>query len=198
MLRTARNGSIPSSMRPRKRWWRRMRRSYLSLDDLLAVTHEFIHPQVSRSGLDRCLRRHGVSNLETLLPKEEGAKTPVKSFKEYTPGFVHIDVKYLPQMPDQDQRNDLFAAIDRATRWVYVELLEDKSARSASGFFQRLINKVPFTIAKVLTDNGKEFTDRFYATGQRQPTGTHAFDQVCADNYIEHRLIRPRTPQLTA
>jgi len=32
----------------------------LPLDDLLAVTHEFIHPAVSRSGLDRCLRRHGI------------------------------------------------------------------------------------------------------------------------------------------
>jgi len=34
------------------------------LDDLLAVTREFIHPEVSRSGLDCCLRRHGVSNLK--------------------------------------------------------------------------------------------------------------------------------------
>ncbi len=35
----------------------------LPLDDLLAITHEFIHPTLSRSALDRCLRRHGVSNL---------------------------------------------------------------------------------------------------------------------------------------
>ncbi len=35
----------------------------LPLDGLLVVTREFIHPEVSRSGLDRCLRRHGVSNL---------------------------------------------------------------------------------------------------------------------------------------
>jgi transposase-like protein len=35
----------------------------LPLDDLLAVTHEFISTAVSRSVLDRCLRRHGVSNL---------------------------------------------------------------------------------------------------------------------------------------
>jgi len=40
----------------------------LPLDDLLAVTREFIHPEVSRSGLARGLRRHGVSNLETLMP----------------------------------------------------------------------------------------------------------------------------------
>jgi transposase-like protein len=32
----------------------------VSLDDLLAVVREFLNPDVSRSGLDRCLRRHGV------------------------------------------------------------------------------------------------------------------------------------------
>jgi len=40
----------------------------------------------------------------------------VKPFKAYDPGFVHVDVKYLPQMPDEDHRQYLFAAIDRATR----------------------------------------------------------------------------------
>ena len=35
----------------------------LPLDDLLAVTREH-PPEVSPSGLDRCLRRHGVSNLK--------------------------------------------------------------------------------------------------------------------------------------
>jgi len=102
----------------------------LSLDDLLAVTREFIHLEVSRSGLNRCLRRHGVSNLKALMPQEDGAKMPVKTFKAYDPGFVHVDVKYLPQMPDEDHRQYLFAAIDRATRWVYVELLQGKSAAS--------------------------------------------------------------------
>ena len=129
------------------------------------------------------------------MPQEDGAKTPVKPFKAYDPGFVHVDVKYLPQMPDEDHRQFLFAAIDRATRWVYVELLQDKSAASAGGFLTRLIDKTPFTITKVLTDNGKEFTDRFCATGQRQPTGAHAFDRVYTANRIEHRLTKPRTPQ---
>ena len=34
----------------------------LPLDDLLAVTREFICAKATRSGLDRCLRRHGVGN----------------------------------------------------------------------------------------------------------------------------------------
>ena len=63
----------------------------LPLDDLLAVTHESIHPAVSRSGLDRCLRRHGISTLKALMPQEGGAKTPVKTFKAYALGFVHVD-----------------------------------------------------------------------------------------------------------
>jgi transposase InsO family protein len=167
----------------------------LPLDDLLVVTHEFINDTVSRSGLDRCLRRHGVSRLQELLPREEPEKSPPKGFKDYEPGFVHVDVKYLPQMPDQDQREYLFAAIDRASRWVYVEILPNKSAKHASAFLKRLMKAAPFTITKVLTDNGKEFSDRFCATGQREPTGQHAFDRVCAANGIEHRLIKPRHPQ---
>jgi len=167
----------------------------LPLDDLLAVTHEFINAKVSRSGLDRCLRRHGVSKLAKLIPREEPDKKPPQEFKAYEPGFVHIDIKYLPVMPDETSRSYLFAAIDRATRWVYVEILPSKTAEYASAFLQRLHLAAPFTVSKVLTDNGKEFTDRFCANGQRQPTGEHAFDKICNKHGIEHRLTQPRHPQ---
>ncbi len=47
-----------------------LRRTLLvSLDDLLAVVREFLNPNASRSGLDRCLRRHGVGNLRDLKAK---------------------------------------------------------------------------------------------------------------------------------
>ncbi len=90
----------------------------LPLDDLLAVTREFLNPDVSRSGLDRCLRRQGVSNLQALIPQPEDGAEPIKTFKDYEPGFVHVDVKYLPHMPDETAHRDLFVAIDRASRWV--------------------------------------------------------------------------------
>jgi transposase-like protein len=167
----------------------------LPLDDLLVVTHEFINDKVSRSGLDRCLRRYGVSRLADLVPREAPETQSSQAFKDYEPGFVHVDVKYLPPMPDEDARQYLFAAIDRATRWVYVEILPTKSANNASAFLKRLIKAAPFKLAKVLTDNGKEFSDRCCATGERQPTGHHTFDQVCAEHAIEHRLIKPRHPQ---
>ncbi|MBV7297708.1 IS481 family transposase [Enterovibrio paralichthyis] len=166
----------------------------LPLDDLLALTKEFINPDVSRSGLDRCLRRCGVGNLKALYPETEPKPSP-KAFKAYEPGYVHIDIKYLPQMPDEPRRRYLYVAIDRATRWVYLQLLPDKTARTSRRFLKAVTQKAPFIIKTVLTDNGKEFTDRFCVTGQRQPTGNHQFDKECSEHDIEHRLISPGKPQ---
>ena len=165
----------------------------LPLDDLLAVTHEFICEKVSRSGLDRCLRRHGVGNLHALKPKEPAQ--PHKAFKSYEPGYLHLDVKYLPQMQDETKRRYLFVAIDRATRWVFVALKANKSAASARAFLGALHKACPIKITRLLTDNGKEFTDRLLTSQGRQPSGKHEFDQLCQALGIEHRLTKPRTPQ---
>ena len=170
----------------------------LSLDDLLVVAREFLNPNLSRSALDRGLRRHGVSNLKAMLREQEGeaaGSKPFKSFKDYEPGFVHVDIQYLPQMQGEASRRYLFVAIDRATRWVYLEIRKDKSARSARAFLNKLLQAAPFKVQKVLTDNDKAFTDRFFAAGERKPTGTHPFDRLCRDHAIEHRLIKPRRPQ---
>jgi hypothetical protein len=82
----------------------------VSLDDLLAVVRELLNPSVSRSGLDRCLRRHGVGDLRDLTVKTVRPKP--SSFKVYEPGYIHIELKYLPQMVDQTSRRYLFVAID--------------------------------------------------------------------------------------
>jgi len=57
--------------------------SVVFLNDLLAMTREFLCPAVSRSGLSRCLRRH-VGNLRTRQPVAEEAAHP--AFKSYPPG----------------------------------------------------------------------------------------------------------------
>ena len=71
-----------------------------------------------------------MGNLNALKPAP--AQEPHKAFKSYEPGFVHMDVKYLPQMQDESRRRYLFVAIDRATRWVFVALKKDKSASPAA------------------------------------------------------------------
>lgn len=166
----------------------------LPLDDLRCIAREFIFPALSRSALGRCLRRHGVANLKTLLPQIE-PPTSLKELKAYESCFVHIDIKYLPLMRDESKRRHLFMGIDSATRWVYLEVRKDKSSHSAASFPKHLLNKPPVHDRIVLTDNGREFTDRFTAQGKREPTGEHAFDEVCTKKTIEHRLIKPVRPQ---
>jgi hypothetical protein len=65
-------------------------------------------------------------SLNALKPKTPAV--PAKPFKAYAPGFVHVDVKYLPQTADQMRRSYLFVAIGRATRWVFVAVKPNKSA----------------------------------------------------------------------
>ena len=172
----------------------------LPLDDLLVCVRSFIEPTMSRASLLRLLTRHGVNNLHAMIrdqKQHEGIpdKQPYKTFKDYEPGYLHVDVKYLPQMPDEESRSYLFVARDRATRWVHIAIKHDKSAASAQEFLQELTEAFPGTIHTILTDNGKEFTDRFTATGERNPTGHHPFDQKCAQNNIEHRLTKHFSPQ---
>ena len=106
----------------------------ISLDDLLAVVREFLNPKASRSGLDRCLRRHGVGNLREM--KDKDAKPKHSAFKAYEPGYIHIDVKYLPQMQDETKRCYLFVVIDRATRWVFIRVYSNKTAANARRFLR--------------------------------------------------------------
>jgi transposase InsO family protein len=166
----------------------------LPLDDLLAVTREFINPDVSRSGLDRCLRRHEVADLKSLQPEQEVQAKPLKTFKDYEPGYLHIDIKYLPQMPDETRRRYLYVAIDRATRWVYMRIYRDQTEKSSADFLRRLKRAAPMKIRTILTDNGSQFTDRFTTKG-RVATGKHVFDLACVELGIEHRLCPPRHPQ---
>ena len=172
----------------------------LPLDDLLVCVRTFIEPTMTRTSLLRLLMRHGVNNLSAMIKEQkqrEGIpeKKPYKTFKDYEPGYLHVDVKYLPQMPDETQRSYLFVARDRATRWVHIAIKPDKSATSAKEFLQELTQAFPAKIHIILTDNGKEFTDRFTPNGERTPTGKHVFDKQCAENNIEHRLTKPFSPQ---
>jgi transposase InsO family protein len=175
-----------------------LRRSLLlSVDDLLVVVREFIKPDMVRSGLIRLLTRYQANRLQDLYAEQseavEGGKP--KTFKDYEPGYLHVDIKYLPKMPHDPQKRYLLVAIDRATRWVYLEVTNNKEAKTTAAFIKRLRQKCPLIIQTILTDNGKEFTDRFTPNGEREPTGNHAFDKVCAGFGIEHRLIPPKHPQ---
>jgi transposase InsO family protein len=163
----------------------------LPLDDLLAVVREFVEPAMSRSALNRLLCRRGQGR----LPAPEVPTRSSQPFKAYEPGYVHVDVKYLPQMADETTRRYVFVAIDRATRWVFIALKSQRTAAAARSFLNALAKAAPFKLRTLLSDNGVEFTDRLFGARAKSPSGQHEFDRLCQALGIEHRLTKPRTPQ---
>jgi transposase InsO family protein len=170
-----------------------LRRSLaLPLDDITEAMRRCVNAQLSRSAIHRCLKRHDLSARHL-------AKTPpTVAFQTDAPaGFIHVDVKYLP--PLNRRRSYAYVAIDRATRFVYLEILPDRRAKTAAAFLERFRASFPLAIHTVLTDNGSEFTDRFAvdkkAKPKDKPSGHHPFDRVCAEHRITHRLARPFRPQ---
>ena len=134
----------------------------MPLDDILEAMRRCLNPKLSRSGVHRCLQRHGLS--ARLTPD----KAPAVTFQTDAPaGSIHVDVKYLP--PLGRRRSYAYVAIDRATRFVYLEILPDRRAATAAGFLTRFLDRFPLAVHTILTDNGSEFIDRFAVDKKGKP-----------------------------
>jgi transposase InsO family protein len=163
------------------------RHTLLPLDDCLYALQPTI-PHLTRSSLHRCLQRHGISR----LPDVHGAKPPKKKFKTYPIGFFHIDIA---EVHTAEGRLYLYVAIDRTSKFAFVQLVKKTGRSSASAFLEALIAAVPYTIHTVLTDNGIQFTfPPRYADGPTARYMTHMFAMRCSENGIEHRLTKIKHP----
>ena len=155
--------------------------SLLPLDDCLFALREQI-PHLSRSSLHRLFQRNGISK----LPANE-KKKPKKKFKKYPIGYFHIDIT---EVRTEASKLYLFVAIDRTSKFAYVELVEKQGKIQAAQFLRNLIEKVPYKIHTILTDNGVQFTNQ----ARNHRALPHIFDRVCKENGIEHRLTLPAHP----
>ena len=64
-------------------------------------------------------------------------------------------------------------------------------------FLLRVMEKFPYPLLAVKTDNGFVFTNRYTGTYKREdlsPRTLHAFDRLCALHHITHYLIDPGKP----
>ena len=163
------------------------RHTLLPLDDCLYALQATI-PHLTRSALHRCLQRHGISR----LPETEGDKPAKKRFKTYPIGYFHIDIA---EVRTAEGKIYLYVAIDRTSKFAFVQLARKTGRTSASAFLVALIAAVPYKIHTVLTDNGIQFTfPPRYANGPTARYMTHMFDMRCRENGIEHRLTKIKHP----
>ncbi|MGZ4990976.1 MAG: DDE-type integrase/transposase/recombinase [Methylobacter sp.] len=144
---------------------------------------------LTRSNLHRCLQHHNLSRLSERLPAEDKATT--KTFKTYEPGFLHIDTAQINLGQD---KWDLFVAIDRATRYVYLELHDNKRMETARDFLEHTRAHYPFKIEKILTDNGIEFSNNPLPDSKKPKDKEHPFAALCKARQIEHRTTLVKYP----
>lgn len=170
------------------------RHTLLPLDDCLYALQATI-PRLTRSSLHRCLQRYGISR----LPDVEGEASPRKKFKSYPIGFFHIDIA---EVRTAEGKLHLFVAVDRTSKFAFVELHEKATTRISGNFLRHLIEAVPYRVHTLLTDNGIQFTTPggagsavpliVEALAKGELFRTHAFELACAKAGIDHRTTKPK------
>ncbi|ASC06421.1 Protein kinase C [Acetobacter pasteurianus subsp. pasteurianus] len=152
------------------------------LDDLTFVLRHFL-PHLNRDNIWRILKDAGLNRLPP-VPKAGPVRGQGK-FRDYDPGYVHIDVKHLPklQTADGDRRKRfLYVAIDRCSRSVHLAVYDAENADNSVDFLNAVKSAFPFRITHILTDRGSCFT-------------ADAFEKACHDMGIDRRRTKAYSPQ---
>ena len=125
----------------------------------------------SVTGLYRLLRKQG-----QMVVKPPNPKYIPKPYEQmqYPGQRVQIDVKFVPEScivgEAKGQKFYQYTAIDEYSRFRYLEAFEEHSSYSSAQFIKHLIEKFPFRIECVQTDNGMEFTKQLGNTQKPTPT----------------------------
>lgn len=149
---------------------------------------------------------------EGIVPALRAA--PFRKFKRYPIGYFHINIA---EIHTDEGRLYLLVAIDRTSKFAFVELHEKATRRVAGNLLRALAAAVPYKVPTVLTDRaiegaigsspmarGTHFTDPKGGAwtldeikalrAENAFFRAHAFEFACADLDIEHRLTKPRHP----
>lgn len=138
--------------------------------------------KVSDATVSPILKRNGVNR----LPRGTRLrKVHTKRYNKQVPGHhIQMDVKFLTFKGacGEKVRRFQFTAIDDATRVRALKIYEKHTQASAIDFVDHIIEKFPFRIHEIRTDNGHKFQAKFH---------WHVEDKG-----IRHAYIRRGTPQL--
>lgn len=154
----------------------------LTLDRLLEVTRTFINPAVSRSGLARCLKRHGVSRIGEIersdqLPDKHFTSLPVyrsDSLESYTLNastlaqtlgetkVVQIEAMHIPTDESEGCAScSVMIGLEPEFDWIYVDIYTDSDALAADRYIAHVLAHGPFKLKRLLARNYRKFQQRF-------------------------------------
>ncbi len=135
-----------------------LRRSYHFGPHKIAMYLKRYHDvQISPSGIWRILKRLDMSR----LPASQRYRRHVDRWKRYEkplPGHrVQIDVKFIAPLPGSREKYYQFTAIDDCTRIRVLKLFDRCNQTTAIRFLDYVLEKLPFQVEVIQTDNGAEF-----------------------------------------
>lgn len=195
--RNGENGLIPKSTRPKTQPRETPIRTKERIIEVRKATKKCalkIMWQLKNEGVSIDERTVGkILKLEGLTRRYRVRRIKYKYIKaERKPGeLVEIDIKYVPGRI-KDKRYYQYTAIDTASRWRYMKIYEEQSNYHSVMFLKDVIEKFPYKIGAVKTDNGFVFTNLYNGTYKRAdllPKQPHGFDRFCNENNIIHYLI---------
>lgn len=137
---------------------------------------------ISCSGVWRILKRLDMNR----LPASQRYKRHQDRWKRYEkplPGHqVQIDVKFVAPIGARRKKYYQFTAIDDCTRLRVLRVYDRLNQKTAIQFADYVLEKLPFRVDLIQTDNGAEFQSSFH---------WHILDRG-----IKHVYIKPATPRL--
>lgn len=114
-----------------------------------------------------------------------------RRYELFVPGErLQLDVKYVPRLIN-GKRCFAYVAIDECTRWRFGKIMPELNAEMTLEFLDALMEAVPFPIKCIQTDNGQEFTKKYFGGGD-----DHLMNLWCKREGIEHKLIPPGAKEL--
>ena len=147
----------------------------------------------SISGLYRFLRKRG--QMAAPLPNPKYVPKPYEQM-QYPGQRVQIDVKYVPSVCIVGQEEGTkwyqYTFIDEYSRFRYLEAFQEHSTYSSAEFIKHCVQRFPYAIECVQTDNGFEFTNSKNSRGADRET---LFEKTLRELGIRHKLIRVFTPR---
>ena len=112
---------------------------------------------------------------------------------EYPGQKVQVDVKFVPTECAADgQKYYQFTTVDECSRWAYRQMYDEHSTYSAEKFLIELIQRCPFPIREIQTDNGTEFTKALISN---DPNDKSLFEIKLEEYDILYHRIRIATPR---
>ena len=139
--------------------------------------------KVSPGGVRNVLVRHGINRLPRNMRKRD-IPSVFKRYEKQVPGHrVQVDVKFLKfKKENKITKKFQYTAIDDSTRIRAIKIYSKHTQQNAIDFINYVVDKFPFRIHTVQTDNGHEFQAKFH--------------WHIEDLGMRHVYIKPGTPRL--